>query len=83
MKKIAVILALMFAFSWSVGVAAEKEKQWFVIKDVNGVCSVRQLKAKTEKTIAGPFSTKAAAEKAKEEKCPPVSKKKNEKEKKN
>ncbi len=68
-KRIVVaIVAISFVLGVSLALAAEKS--WFVQKDKNGVCSVHQLKAKTDKTIAGPFPTKDAAVKAKEEKCP-------------
>ncbi|MCX5862873.1 MAG: hypothetical protein WCG29_06485 [Desulfomonile sp.] len=50
--------------------ALAADKQWFVIKDSKGVCSVRQLQGTSPKTIAGPFATKVEATKAKEEKCP-------------
>ena len=71
LKKIAVLtIVIIFALGSGLALAAA-EKSWFVQKDKNGVCSVHQLKAKTDKTIAGPFPTKDAAMKAKTEKCPP------------
>lgn len=74
LKKIAVFfVGVMFALASLPVLAAE---QWAVIKDSKGRCSVRQVTKKTEKTIAGPFATKAEAEKAKKEKCPPSEKKK-------
>ncbi|MGO9117420.1 MAG: hypothetical protein ACLQPD_07370 [Desulfomonilaceae bacterium] len=69
LTKIAV-LTVVIIFALCSGLALAAEKSWFVQKDKNGVCSVHQLKAKTDKTIAGPFPTKDAATKAKEEKCP-------------
>ncbi len=74
LKKIAV-LTIVVIFALCSGLALAAEKSWFVQKDKNGVCSVHQLKAKTDKTIAGPFPTKDAAMKAKEEKCPKPEKK--------
>ncbi len=71
-----VILVIVLAFAFAPSLALAAEKQWFVIKDKNERCSVRQLKGATEKTIAGPFATKDQAEKAKAEKCPKVEKKK-------
>jgi hypothetical protein len=49
---------------------------WFVLQDSKGRCSVRQMKDKSPKTIAGPYATKEAATKAKAEKCPKTEKKK-------
>lgn len=58
----------MFAL---VSVAAfAADKPWFVIKDSKGVCKVIQAKDKTPKTVAGPFVTKAEAQKAKGDLCP-------------
>lgn len=75
LKKIAVLtVVIIFALGSGLALAAA-EKSWFVQKDKNGVCSVHQLKAKTDKTIAGPFPTKDAAMKAKAEKCPKPEKK--------
>ncbi len=71
-----VILVIVLAFAFAPSLALAAEKQWFVIKDKNERCSVRQLKAATEKTIAGPFASKDQAEKSKAEKCPKVEKKK-------
>jgi hypothetical protein len=68
-NKIAVFVgALLFVLVSGLTMAADL--QWYVIKDVNGRCSVRQLKAKTAKTFLGPFADKEAAMKAKTEKCP-------------
>jgi hypothetical protein len=78
LTKIAVLTVVMI-FALGSGLALAAEKSWFVQKDKNGVCSVHQLKAKTDKTIAGPFPTKDAAMKAKEEKCPKKSEKTPEK----
>jgi hypothetical protein len=72
-KKAAILLcALVFSLVSVFAVAAEK--QWYVSKDKTGKCSVRQLKDKTASVIAGPFASKEAAKKAKEEKCPKASK---------
>lgn len=78
-KVLALAVACLFIFSS--GLAFAEAMQWYVLKDKNGVCSVRQLKAKTDKTIAGPYATKQEATKAKEEKCPKPEKKKDEKKK--
>ena len=72
------VFSLMSAFA----LAADKpekqlksEKQWVVIKDKNGKCSVRAVThGKTEKTIAGPFATKELAEAAKAKECPKTEK---------
>ncbi len=80
MKKVVICLTVAaFLMSCGLALAAEKaaakaEKQWFVLKDVKGRCSVRELKAATPKTIAGPYATKEAAHKAKDEKCPKTEK---------
>jgi hypothetical protein len=78
-KKIVVLVAVaIFALTCSLCVfAAEKKaaKQWWVIKDKKGVCKVIQAKDKTPAYLAGPFPTKEAAAKAKEEKCPKPAKK--------
>jgi hypothetical protein len=68
--KKATILALALVFALVSTLALAQAKQWFVIKDKNGKCSVHQLKAKTDKTIAGPFATKDEAQKAKAKECP-------------
>ena len=68
-----IVILVLFALSPIVGIAAEK--QYFVIKDKLGRCSVRLLEKKTEKAIAGPFATKAEAQKAKEKECPKAEKK--------
>jgi len=74
LKKVAIfVIGLFFVLSSIPGMAAE---QWVVIKDSQGKCSVRKAKGTTPKTIAGPFATKAEAEKAKKEKCPKPEKKK-------
>ena len=67
--KSGVVLAILviFALTATVAVAADS---WFVIKDKKGVCKVIKAKEKTPKTIAGPFASKAAAQKAKDKKCP-------------
>jgi len=71
-----VILMLAVVFVLSVTLAFAAEKQWYVLKNKNGVCSVKQLKEKSPTTIAGPFATKADAQKAKDEKCPKPEKQK-------
>lgn len=71
-----VILMMAAVFVLSVTLAFAAEKQWYVLKNKNGVCSVKQLKDKSPTTIAGPFANKAEATKAKEEKCPKPEKQK-------
>jgi hypothetical protein len=69
MKKLLVFLAVtIFALTSTLGLAAGKS--WFLIKDKNGVCKVIEAEKKTPKTIAGPFTSKDAAAKAKDKKCP-------------
>jgi hypothetical protein len=73
-KKATVTLcALVFCLVSTFAFAAEK--QWYVLKDKNGTCTVRQLKEKTKTAIGGPYATKDAAQKAKAEKCPKTQKK--------
>lgn len=91
MLKKSVMLMAVAIFALTCGLcafAAEKKaekqtekqtKQWFVLKDKNGKCSVHQEKGPTPTTIAGPFATKEEAVKAKEEKCPKPEKKGTEK----
>lgn len=69
LKKLAVFfVAAVFALVAGLTFAADK---YVVIKDKKGVCKViRAKKDKTPATIAGPYATKAEAQKAKEEKCP-------------
>lgn len=66
-KALAVMGVLVFVMVSSLGFAAEKK--WYVLKDKNNVCSVRQV-AKPTNPVAGPFDKKADAQKAKTEKCP-------------
>ncbi len=69
MKKLVVFLMVaVFALVSGLAFAADK---YVVIKDKKGVCKViKAKKDKTAKTIAGPFATKAEAQKAKEKECP-------------
>jgi hypothetical protein len=63
------LLALVFCLVSALSFAADK--QWVVVKDSKGNCSVRSTtKGKTPKTVEGPFATKAEAEKAKATACP-------------
>ncbi|HTY22389.1 MAG TPA: hypothetical protein VMC85_04630 [Desulfomonilaceae bacterium] len=71
-KKIAVLI-ITVAFGLGAGLAFAAE-QYCLDKDKLGRCSVRACKAATKTTIAGPFATKAEAQKAKAEKCPPKAK---------
>jgi hypothetical protein len=81
MKRLAV-LTMVFVFLLTASLALAAAEKFFVIKDKNGVCKVISAKEKTPKTIAGPFSSKAQAQAAKEKKCPaaakPAKKKKSE-----
>ncbi len=80
----AVIFLVVAAFSLVsvIVLAAEKkekpqkhQKQWVVIKDKKGKCSVHTTtKGKTPKTIAGPFATKEQAEAEKAKLCPKTEK---------
>jgi type IV secretory pathway VirJ component len=82
-KTVVFLMVVAFALTSAFALAAEKqvkakkqEKQWVVIKDKNGKCSVRAVThGRTEKTIAGPFATKPEAEAAKAKACPPTAKK--------
>jgi len=80
--KKAFVLAVAAAFLMvSLAAAYAAEKQWVVIKDSTGKCSVKQTsKGKTPKTIAGPFATKEEAKKAKDKECPKVKDKEKKKE---
>ena len=70
------LLALVFCLVSALSFAAA-EKQWVVVKDSKGKCSVRSTtKGKTPKTIEGPFATKDEAQKAKAKACPKPEKKK-------
>jgi len=76
------LVVAVFSLTSAIALAQQKqekpqkqEKQWVVIKDKNGKCSVRAVThGKTEKTIAGPFATKELAEAAKAKECPKVEK---------
>ena len=63
-----VLLVLVFSLVTALALAAGET--WVVIKDKNGVCKVIEAKEKTPATIAGPFKTKAEAEKVKDKECP-------------
>ena len=65
-----VILSVVLAFGLGASLALAAQ-QWCLDKNSKGVCSVRECAKATKTTIAGPFPTKDAAMKAKEEKCPP------------
>ncbi|MCA1961760.1 MAG: hypothetical protein LDL33_13310 [Desulfomonile sp.] len=68
MKKFLILMALaLFVFTSTAALAAD---QYFVLKDKNNKCYVKKLKAQTPATIAGPFASKAEADKVKAEKCP-------------
>ncbi|MDD3471615.1 MAG: hypothetical protein AB7V04_12745 [Desulfomonilaceae bacterium] len=68
-----VFVLAIFAATSVCAVAADKK--WFLTKDKNGVCKVIQANDKTPTTIAGPFTKKSDAEKAKAEQCPKKDKK--------
>jgi hypothetical protein len=65
------IMIAVFSFTAAVAFAADP---WFVIKDKNGVCKIIQAKDKTPAAIAGPYTTKAKAEKDKDKACAAVKK---------
>jgi hypothetical protein len=76
-KTVIFLVVAIFSLTSGLVLAAEKdktkksEKQWVVIKDKNGKCSVRSVThGKTEKSIAGPFATKEQAEAEKAKLCP-------------
>lgn len=77
LKKMFVALCLV-AFAFASGPvfaegqpkAAKPGKQYYVIKDSKGRCSIRQLEKKSPKSIAGPYATKDEAQKAKDKECP-------------
>ena len=71
---IVVVLVIVFALTAVFSFAAEDP--WFIIKDKNGVCKVIQAKQKTPATIAGPYKTRANADKAKDKACAKADKKK-------
>jgi len=80
MLKKAVVLMAVAVFALTCTLCAfAAEKQWYVIKDKKGVCKVIQAKEKTPAYLAGPYPSKDAARKAKEEKCPKPEKKAPEK----
>jgi lipopolysaccharide/colanic/teichoic acid biosynthesis glycosyltransferase len=65
-----ILAAFFVACFLMITVPVMSAEQWIVIKDSKGRCSVRTTsKGKTPKTIAGPFATKAEADKAKADKC--------------
>ena len=73
LKKLVVfVMVVVFGLVSGLAFAADK---YVVIKDKKGVCKVIQAKDKTPAYLAGPFPTKEAATKAKEEKCPKPAKK--------
>lgn len=80
------LVVAVFALTSAIALAADKPekpmksvKQWVVIKDKNGKCTVHETtKGKTPKTIAGPFATKEQAETEKAKLCPKKEKTKKE-----
>jgi hypothetical protein len=85
-KTVIFLVVAVFSLTSVLVLAAEKqekqlkqEKQWVVIKDKAGKCSVHQTtKGKTPKSIAGPFATKEQAEAEKAKLCPKPEKPKKE-----
>lgn len=73
--KVFLAFAMLLAFTFVSVTAFAAEKKYFVVKDAKGVCSVRHLKEKSAKSIAGPFDKKEDAEKSKKELCPKKDKK--------
>ncbi|MDA8407001.1 MAG: hypothetical protein M0T73_09120 [Deltaproteobacteria bacterium] len=80
--KVFLAFAMLLAFTLVSVSAFAAEKKYFVVKDAKGVCSVRHLKEKSAKSIAGPFDKKEDAEKSKKELCPKKEKKEKSQEKK-
>jgi hypothetical protein len=72
-RKLSAVFFLL-CFLAAPGISLAAADQWAVIKDSAGKCYVKKVKDKTSKTIAGPFKTKAEADRAKAEKCPPKKK---------
>jgi hypothetical protein len=70
---IVAIMVAVFSLTAAFAFAADP---WFIIKDKNGVCKIIEAKDKTPASIAGPFKTKAEAEKAKAKACAGAEKKK-------
>jgi hypothetical protein len=64
MRLLAVIIVLVFGF---VGTASAQ--QWLVVRDKAGKCEIMKTKPDTM-ILAGPFMSKAQAEKALKEECP-------------
>ncbi len=64
MRLSALIMILVFAF---VGTASAQ--QWLVVRDKAGKCEIMKTKPDTM-ILAGPFMSKAQAEKALKEECP-------------
>ena len=69
MKKLTVMLVVV-AFCLTSSVVFAKAYKFYIVKDKKGVCKVIEADKKTPKTVAGPYKTRANAEKAKAEKCP-------------
>ncbi|MGC8602071.1 MAG: hypothetical protein ACP5VS_00110 [Desulfomonilaceae bacterium] len=70
-RLIVLFLAIIFVLTTVVAFAAGDN--YFVIKDKNGVCKIIKATEKTPETIAGPFSVKKEAIKAKRKECPKAS----------
>ena len=67
--RLLVVLFIPISFVLSTALVFATGDSYIVIKDKTGVCKVIEAQEKTPATIAGPFKTKAEAEKAKEKAC--------------
>lgn len=65
MMKLSSVMSVVILFCLMSGVALAQKKQWFVVKDKDGMC--RLIEAQS---IAGPFKTMEEAEKRKNRDCP-------------
>jgi hypothetical protein len=66
MKRLVALIGLLVLGVAVTTVVTAAGDVWVVIQDVNGVYKVISAKGKTPKTVAGPFTTKAQAQAAKE-----------------
>lgn len=73
MKKRTFIATLVLTFIFSLtSIFAFAADPFFIIKGKDNVCKIIQAADKTPATIAGPFKTRAAAEKVKDKACAAV-----------
>jgi hypothetical protein len=64
-----VVMVILALFACSPALSLAADKQFFIIKDKKGRCYVKEMEKKSPKTIAGPYTTKDEAEKAKDKEC--------------